>query len=112
MTHKLWATIVLIWRFISSLVASAWATSIIIITASDAPHRKLIQFTYGDLNIPASLLLASLVSLTPGTTVVDIDSERKELLLHVLDSTDLETTLSTIERNFIVPLRILFGGRS
>ena len=63
----------------------------------------------GTLN---KIILAALVTLTPGTSTVDIDPVRRELLLHVLDSEDIETTLSAIRRDFLLPLRSLFGARS
>ena len=37
--------------------------------------------------------------------------EKHELLLHVLDEKDAETTLSAIRRDFLQPIRILFEGR-
>jgi len=112
MMRRLWAAAVLVWRFVSALVSSAWTTSVIIVTASDVPHRRFAKFAYRDLNEPGVLLLAAMVSLTPGTSTVDIDTDRKELTLHVLDAKDLEATLSTIEHDFVKPIRILFGGRS
>jgi hypothetical protein len=39
---------------------------------------------------------------------VDIDLERGEFLLHLLDVEQADATLGSIEREFIAPMRILF----
>lgn len=110
--NKLQALLVLLWRFISAMLLSAWATSRIILTGSDAPRRGFARFAYDDLHEAGVVVLAALVTLTPGTSTVDIDLQRRELLLHVLDTEDIENTLNTIRRDFLLPLRCLFGGQS
>jgi len=112
MMQRLWAAAVLLWRFISALVTSGWVTSVIILTASDVPHRRFARLAYGDLNEPGVLLLAAMISLAPGTSTVDIDTGRRELVLHVLDAADLQAVLSGIQNDFVKPIRLLFGGRS
>ena len=110
--NKLPVLLLLLWRFASTMLISAWATSRIILVSSDAPRRGFARFAYDDLDEAGVVLLAALVTLTPGSSTVDIDQKRRELLLHVLDSDDIETTLSAIRRDFLLPLRSLFGARS
>ena len=110
--NKLPVLLLLLWRFASTMLISAWDTSRIILVYSDAPRRGFARFAYDDLDEAGVVLLAALVTLTPGTSTVDIDLKRRELLLHVLDSDDIETTLSAIRRDFLLPLRSLFGARS
>jgi len=110
--NKLQALLVLLWRFISAMLLSAWATSRTILTCSDAPRRGFARFAYDDLHEAGVVVLGALVTLTPGTSTVDIDLQRRELLLHVLDTEDIEVTLNNIRRDFLLPLRSLFGGRS
>ena len=109
---KLPVLLLLLWRLASAMLISAWATSRIILGSSDAPRRGFARFAYDDLDEAGVVLLAALVTLTPGTSTVDIDPIRRELLLHVLDSDDIETTLSALRRDFLLPLRSLFGARS
>ena len=108
--NRLQAVVILLWRFVSDMVLSAWSTSVTILTASDAPRRRFARLHYGELNEAGVMLLGAMVTLTPGTSTVDIDLERHELLLHVLDSADIEATLSDIRLKFLPPIRILFGG--
>jgi multisubunit Na+/H+ antiporter MnhE subunit len=110
--NKLQALLVLLWRFASTMLISAWSTIHTILVSSDAPRRGFVHFAYDDLNDAGVVLLAAMVTLTPGTSTVDIDPERRELLLHVLDSEDIETQLSAIRHDFLLPLRSLFGVRS
>ena len=110
--NRLQALVILLWRFATAMVLSAWTTSVTILLASDAPRRGFVRFEYADLNEPGVMLLAAMVTLTPGTSTVDIDTDRRELLLHVLDTEDIETTLSDIQRKFLPPIRILFGEQS
>jgi multisubunit Na+/H+ antiporter MnhE subunit len=107
---KLIAVLTLLWYFIRSMLASAWTTSLTILTASDAPRRGFARLDVADLNEAGMVLLGAMVTLTPGTSTVDIDLERRELLLHVLDSEDIEMTLSSIQREFLLPIRVLLGG--
>jgi multisubunit Na+/H+ antiporter MnhE subunit len=105
------AVLLLFWHFISAMLVAAWTTSRTILVCSDAPRRGFARLAYEDLDDTGVILLAALVTLTPGTSTVDIDPQRRELLLHLLDTADIEITLNHIRRDFMLPLRSLFGGR-
>lgn len=109
---RLNAFVVLVWRFASAMLVSAWTTSRTILMDSDAPGRGYARLAYGDLNEAGVMLLAALVTLTPGTSTIDIDTGRRELLLHVLDTDDIETVLEELRRQFLLPIRSLFGVQS
>jgi len=103
------ALLVLTGNFARSLVLAAWTTSVVILARPDAPRRSFARLPYGDLGETGAIFLAALVTLTPGTSTVDIDTVRRELVLHVLDSEDLEATLAAIRRDFLEPISTLFG---
>jgi multisubunit Na+/H+ antiporter MnhE subunit len=50
-----------------------------------------------------------MISLTPGTTTIDIDMERHEMLLHMLDTSDAASAVAGIRHDFERYLVILFG---
>lgn len=54
-------------------------------------------------------ILASIISLTPGTVSVDIDMEGQRLLVHALNAPDPEATIATIKRRYEAPLKEIFG---
>ncbi len=110
--NRLQALVILLWRFASALVLSAWSTSQTILSASEATRPGFARLDTADLNHAGVMLLAAMVTLTPGSSTIDIDTERRELLLHVLDTEDVEGSLSDIKLRFLRPIRIVFGERS
>lgn len=98
--------------FLREVVASGWATTRIILADPGALRPGLVRFAYGDLSEGAASLLAAVVTLTPGTTVIDIDPERREFLMHLLDLDQAEATLGGIRRDFMVPLQVLLGAET
>ena len=54
-------------------------------------------------------ILGSIVTLTPGTLSVDVDRERKLLLIHALDVPDEAQLVATIKSRYETPLKEIFG---
>lgn len=105
------ALIRLLFNFIKEIVVSGGITALTILRGGKALQPGFVRMSYGDLGETAADVLGVLVSLTPGTTTVDIDTERRELLLHLLDVTRAEQTLASIRRDFVLPVRTLFGDK-
>lgn len=57
----------------------------------------------------ALALLASIVTITPGTVLADLDEDRARLLLHVLHLEDGPRLVATIKRRYEAPLKEIFG---
>jgi multicomponent K+:H+ antiporter subunit E len=53
-------------------------------------------------------VLASSISLTPGTVSADVSEDRSRLLLHVLDLEDEAQLIATIKSRYEAPLREIF----
>jgi multicomponent Na+:H+ antiporter subunit E len=45
-------------------------------------------------------LLSNLITLTPGTLVVDISDDNKTLYIHAMDASDAEAAISSIKNSF------------
>ncbi len=103
------ALIALLASMARELVLSGWSTARVILAGRSAIQPGFARLAYGDLSPAGASLLAAMVTLTPGTTALEIDHERRELLLHLLDQRQAEATLAAIERDFIHPLRQLFA---
>lgn len=77
------------------------------------PHLNLRPaFVEVPLDITGDLavtLLASTVSLTPGTVSADISADRKTLLVHALDVQDSKALITSIKRDYEAPLKEIFG---
>lgn len=54
-------------------------------------------------------ILGSIVTLTPGTLSVDVDRERRLLLIHALDVPDEARLVATIKSRYEAPLKEIFG---
>lgn len=99
-------------NFLRDMLASGWGTARIILFRRRTLHPGFATLAFDDLPDHAANLVAALITLTPGTTTVDIDLQRRTYRLHVLDLDQAERTLDGIRRDFIAPARILFGGRA
>lgn len=109
--NRLSALIRLVFNFVKEAIVSGAITALLILRGGKALQPGFVRMSYGNLGETAADFLAALVSLTPGTTTVDIDPERRELLLHLLDVTRAEQTLAAIRRDFLEPVRTLSGGK-
>jgi multicomponent K+:H+ antiporter subunit E len=63
----------------------------------DTPHPRV------------ATLLASIVTITPGTVSVDVDPARGRLLVHVLDAADPARVAGAIKARYERPLKEIFG---
>lgn len=57
----------------------------------------------------AITVLASTISLTPGTVTADVSQDRRHLLLHVLDVGDQQALIDTIKHRYERPLKEMFA---
>lgn len=107
------AAIVLLARFLRAVLVSGLQTVAVILRAGkpggQAPPVALLRVRFAPMSEQGAALLGCMVSLTPGTTTIDIDMERRELLLHVLDASDTDALVAGIRRDFEPGLVALFG---
>ena len=115
MLRKPIAAVVLLLRFLRAVVVSGVQTLRVIIVSgrpgAPPPPAALLRVRFAPMSADGAALLGCMISLTPGTTTLDIDMERRELLLHVLDASDTEGMVRGIRSQFESSLVVLFGGR-
>jgi multicomponent K+:H+ antiporter subunit E len=91
-----------------------------IIVANLAVARRILgplaRLKPGFIEVPLDLghpdavaLLASIIAITPGTVVADIDDERTRILVHVLDLNDAAQLIEEIKHRYERPLKEIFG---
>ena len=97
----------LLLRFAGQCVVSGLTTARIILQRTQPPSG-LVRLRFAPMSPTGAAVLGALVSLTPGSTAIDIDPERCEILLHLLDTRTAETTLATIRRDFETDICALF----
>ena len=54
-------------------------------------------------------LLASTVSLTPGTVSADVSADRRHLLIHALHVDDEQLAIAQIKQRYETPLKEIFA---
>jgi multicomponent K+:H+ antiporter subunit E len=57
----------------------------------------------------AIALLASIISIAPGTVTARISADRSHLIVHMLDVDDAERAAADIKRRYEAPLKEIFG---
>lgn len=111
--QKVIAAISLSLRFARAVLHSGLDTVIVIVKTGrpggSPPPVALCRVGFAPLTPQGAAILGSMVSLTPGTTTIDIDMERYELLLHVLDASDPDLVVKVIREQFEPDLSVLFG---
>lgn len=101
----------LLLRFLFQVVTSGLTTAWSIVRPGRRPTPGLIRMRYDNLNEFGVTVMGCMITLTPGTTTIDIDTERQELLLHLLDAGNPERTITKIRRQFEKPLQRMYPAR-
>ncbi len=94
-------------RFMAHCILSGIATARIILRRRPA-RAGLVRLRTAPMSETGAAVLAALVTLTPGSTVIDIDPERREMLLHLLDLDGADGTVAGIRRDFEPDVALLF----
>jgi multisubunit Na+/H+ antiporter MnhE subunit len=101
------AVLMLAINFLKSALLSGLDTARLILRDQRFAHSGLARMPYGDLGDTSASILSALVTLTPGTTVIEIDLQQKEFIIHLLDLEQQDVIITTIQHDFIAPLQIL-----
>lgn len=99
-----WLGLVFLWEVLYSGLTTAW----LILRPGGPPAPGFVRVPFSGLSRVGAALLGGLITLTPGTTTLDVDYEREELLLHLLDASDPAQAARDIHQSFEAPLRKLF----
>lgn len=76
------------------------------------PPARFVQLPFAPMSELGASLLASMITLTPGTTAIDIDMDNHLMLLHVLDATDVQAVIDSTRHTFEPDLITLFGEQA
>lgn len=111
--NRLTAAVVLPWRFGRAVVGSGVQTIATIVRQGLAmgapPSPAFVRIGFAPMSAQGAALLGCMISLTPGTTVIDIDMPRRQMVMHMLDTGQATATIQGIRQQFEPPLRAWFG---
>lgn len=88
-------------QFVLSNVTLAEA---VLFRSLDELHPNFIRVDVGDMTRAEILMLTHCISLTPGTTTVEIAPDWKSLVIHAFDAGDPRTVCEAIHRGLKRPL--------
>ncbi|WP_108670689.1 Na+/H+ antiporter subunit E [Peribacillus acanthi] len=98
--YRVWAVIVLILIFIKELLLSNLSVLSVIL-------KPKLDIKPGIFALPTELkqdweitILANLITLTPGTLVIDVSYDNKILYIHAMDIQDVEDSIQSIKNTF------------
>ncbi|MCW5633253.1 MAG: Na+/H+ antiporter subunit E [Rubrivivax sp.] len=110
------AAVVLPLRFAWALLASGVQTIGVILQRGlrigAPPPAAFVRIGFAPMHEQGVALLACMISLTPGTTVIDIDLPARQMVVHMLDARAAAATVAAIRRQFEPPLLAWFGERA
>lgn len=101
----------LLLRFIVECGHAGLTTACIMLRRAPAP-AGFVRLRFAPMSERGAAVLGALVTLTPGSTLVDIDMVRREMLLHLLDLGNAEASLAVINRKFERDIALLFPEES
>lgn len=107
--NRLAAAITLALRFVAAIIRSGVLTTRAIVRPDPAMEPGFIEYRFEPMSEAGATLLGSLITLTPGTTTVDIDIASRRMWLHLLDTRSAESVRQEIRAEFETPIRVLFG---
>ena len=95
--------------FLFDLVVANWGVARRVLFSPNQLSTALVEVPL-DLRDPfVATLLACIVSLTPGTLSIDVDSERWVLQVHALDAPDSDALIDEIKTRYEAALKDIFS---
>jgi len=111
--NKMIAAIVLLLRFLRAVTVSGIQTLGVILRSGlrigDPSPASFVRIGFAPMNATGATLLGCMITLTPGTTVIDIDMEAREMVVHMLDTRDAQGLIESVKHEFQPGLLAWFG---
>lgn len=86
--------------FIKELLLANWAVLKIVLSPSLNIKPCIFAFPLEVKKDWEITLLSSLITLTPGTFVVDVSDDKKEIYIHAIDAPDVDEVIRQIKTSF------------
>lgn len=90
------------------IVVANLIVAALILSPARAPRPHFIELPLDLTDEFAITVLASIITLTPGTLSADLAPDRRHLLIHGLDIDDPETLVASIKARYERPLKEIF----
>ena len=106
--NKPWKLIWYVLKVVGDIVVASVVVARLVLSFRQTPRSAFICYPL-TLEHPLGItMLASTISLTPGTVSADVSDDHKVLLIHALDVTDDQALIDDIHQRYEKPLLELF----
>jgi len=86
--HRVWGVFFLLFIFLREIIKSCWAVMRLVFTPGHKMRSGLIAYET-KLKTPLGIiLLSNMITITPGSFVIEISPDNRFLLIHVFDIVD------------------------
>ncbi len=107
---RLWSMIRLIGFFLKELVVANLQVAVWIVRGPQQLQPAIVTFPTALKSDFEVMLLANMITLTPGTLTLDIVDSGRTLVVHVLHSPSPEQTVISIRKGFESMIREAFSA--
>jgi multisubunit Na+/H+ antiporter MnhE subunit len=83
---------------IGDVVASTWDVALRILHVRPVRHAGMIRVPIGARTERGVAVSGLVISLSPGAVLVDVDWDRRELIVHVIDASDPDDVRARLQR--------------
>ena len=99
LARRLVSVPVLLWAVTTQVVAGAWEMSLIVLGVRPLRQPGLVEIPLGEERSEAGLAFAAVATtLAPGDVVLDVDPQRRVMLLHTIDAGDPDAVRARFAR--------------
>jgi multicomponent Na+:H+ antiporter subunit E len=85
------------WYFLIQLVKSNLMLAREVLTPGLTMRPRIIRYDIGSLNDAQIVALSNAITLTPGTLVVDVSKDKKQLYIHAMFAQDRDKTIADLD---------------
>ena len=93
-------------NFIKAAVLSGISTGRLILFTPKDLQGGICEWSYQDLSGYPLAILSMMITLTPGTTVLEVDAKSQILHLHLLDLSQKQQVFEQIEKEYLRYLKV------
>lgn len=106
---RTWRIIALLGLFLYELMASAWSVAKLVCSPRMQLEPGIFRYELTLDKDYEIVLLANMITLTPGTLTVDVSDDKKYLYIHALDCADPDAIRKSIAEGFETRIREAFA---
>jgi len=107
---KSWgAALRLSWRVLWDIVVANFTVARIVLSPLSRPQPAWVTVPLSVQHPTAISLLATIITMTPGTVSCVVDNKRRCILVHALDCSDTAAAAADMKARYEAPLKEIFG---